>query len=441
MPWNHPVAQRLPQAWVRRARTRLMCFLLTSLPLGAQLSVARAHGGLPVAQQILWHGSTMYIPTPYWGLFLGPVGGPFHWICDEAINSYVQHRFAVAKDGALYVTDRTGVQVSTDGGCQFDPTIGPLASHFVAAIAAEPLGTSVLALASEDTNQTSLWRAADGKSPFALLYAVPQSLPTGLRLSEDGRVILVVAMTTGIVRTPRLHVSADGGRSFVDRDFPALIDGQVPIVVAPLWIDPTARPAGQLNDLYLAGRSDSIGVVWRLRDGEAPVELFRTTAGILDMQRHPQSRQLVVSTVAGLWAEGAGGGFSRQETLSASQCLSVHEGSLYACGWNFPPDSAAVARLPVDVSQKESLFQYQQTVGPLACPATTQVGKVCPGAWSIYAPQLGIELKKPDPPATVQGCQVGSFADPSRALSKAPVGWLALVALARLIRARRQRGR
>ena len=54
---------------------------------------------------------------PLLGVCSSKAPGEWHWICDETINAYQQHTFAVGSDGTLYATDRAGMQVSRDGGC------------------------------------------------------------------------------------------------------------------------------------------------------------------------------------------------------------------------------------------------------------------------------------------------------------------------------------
>jgi MYXO-CTERM domain-containing protein len=136
-------------------------------------------------------------------------------------------------------------------------------------------------------------------------------------------------------------------------------------------------------------------------------------------------------------------GCSFANTFVSAQCVSPHNGILYACAWNYAPDQAAIARLSTDGKTFTKVFQFHDTKEPLGCPAETPVAKICPGIWQQYADQLGIDLKQgggsTEMPMEGKGCQ----AAPGSAGHK-PVGLVAAVlgalsaALLRLQRRRRE---
>src|SRR4051812_40331815 len=84
--------------------------LLGSVVLGLP-AVSPGHGSLPISQEIMWRGDTMLVPAAYWGLFIGTDGGPWQWICEEAMNANQSRQMAFVSDGTLYATDRLGVTV------------------------------------------------------------------------------------------------------------------------------------------------------------------------------------------------------------------------------------------------------------------------------------------------------------------------------------------
>src|SRR4051812_12127328 len=92
-------------------------------------AAASAHNGLPVTRQILFDGDRLIIPTSGEGVYVGPEGGPFKWICEEAINSQIYRRWARAGSGTLHVTDVTGITTSRDGGCNWVHATGEIAMH------------------------------------------------------------------------------------------------------------------------------------------------------------------------------------------------------------------------------------------------------------------------------------------------------------------------
>lgn len=413
---------------LRSAGSWFLASLVASL-IGA--GQAQAHGGIPAPQQILWSGESMLVPTPYWGLFVGKPGGEWRWICDEAINSYQQHSFAVGGDGALYATDRMGMQVSRDAGCSWESITGPLASQYVLNVQGLPGRPRVWALASGEGGGTSLWSSDDTGATWQSRHELAATWPSGLVVSADGQILVAGLTTAATPRQTQIVVSRDAGATFSVEPVVHLVGGQPLSQLTPLWVDP--QPP---HDIWAAGRVDTVTTLLQISSGSAPKEHLRLAVNIFDMLRDPQSGQLVVATAAGLYARSGSEPFALLPTLSTSRCLSAQGGSLFACGWNFQPDLAAIVRLGSAAMQRTRIFQYQDTKGPQSCPATTPVGKTCPMAWNIYAAQLGIDLK-PDMPPVSSGCAQ------SRGQASSPAAWgalglalLGLAAIPRLVRRR-----
>lgn len=369
----------------------LLCALLALCGWGPRPSYG--HGGVPAPQQILWRGDSMLVPTPYWGLFVGKPGGEWRWICDEAINAYQQHTFAVGADGTIYATDRAGMQVSRDGGCSWESITGPLSLLYIVSIQSMPQGARVWALASGDGGGASLWTSDDRGLTWQQQQDMPDVWPAGLRISADGQSVVAGMMTSATPRQAQLLVSRDGGRTFANQTVFHLVGGQPLTQITPLWVDSQAP-----FDIWLAGRVDTVTTLLQVASGSPPREHLRLTVNIFDVLRDPSSGSLLAATASGLYMQVAGGAFVALSTLSTSRCLSAKAGDLYACGWNFQPDLAAIVQLRESATQRTRLFQYQDTVGPQSCPADTAVGRTCPMAWNIYADQLGITQPKPSTP-------------------------------------------
>lgn len=381
----------------------LVCALLALCGLGSRPSYG--HGGVPAPQQILWRGESMLVPTPYWGLFVGKPGGEWHWICDEAINAYQQHTFAVGTDGTIYATDRSGMQVSRDGGCSWESITGPLSQLYIVSIQSMPQDARVWALASGNSNGASLWTSDDRGLTWQQQQDVPEVWPAGLRISADGQSIVAGMMTAAAPRQALLLVSRDGGRTFASQSVFHLVGGQPLTQITPLWVDSQAP-----FDIWLAGRVDTVTTLLQVQSAAPPREHLRLTVNIFDLLRDPVSGSLVAATAGGLYTQTAGKPFAALSTLSTSRCLSAQGGELYACGWNFQPDLAAIVQLRDSAAQRTRLFQYQDTLGPQSCSADTAVGRICPMAWNIYADQLGIP--QPKPPTSASGaCAIAAYPD------------------------------
>lgn len=389
---------------VRNMRCQNIIFALSLSSLILALpSATHGHGSLPIAQQILWRDQTMLVPTPYWGLFVGTDGGPFRWICEEAINPNQQgRRFALGKDGTLYATDRTGITVSRDGGCTWGAITSGINTFQVLSIVAAPNTARVFALASGQTpSDTGLWRSDDAGQSWQSAYRLQDHWVSGLIISEDGQTLAVTTMAPTTPRQPTLHVSADGGANFTARAVSYQIDGQDIGTIVPLWIDPRAP-----DQTYVATKDGTTNVLLRVGMTGAPTEMMRVATAIRDMLRDPRNDQLLVATSKGIWAGKGGAMLQPLSTLASSQCLSLHGDALYACGWNYAPDMAAIARVTDDAARYTKVFQYHETLEPVSCPATTPVGQTCPGVWQMYADQLGIDLTQRTnmPPAAESGC-------------------------------------
>src|SRR5437867_2218279 len=79
-------------------------------------SLAVAHGGLPISEGIVFRGDVLVVPTKFWGVFFGRDGGPWRWICEEAIDEYL-YGVALSADGqTLYTVGHGRPPPPPDGG-------------------------------------------------------------------------------------------------------------------------------------------------------------------------------------------------------------------------------------------------------------------------------------------------------------------------------------
>ncbi|HEY2745391.1 MAG TPA: hypothetical protein VGL86_12230, partial [Polyangia bacterium] len=121
------------------------------------------------------------------------------------------------------------------------------------------------------------------------------------------------------------------------------------------------------------------------------------TLGIDDVAFDVANNRTYVATRTGLLS-GADDGSATVPTLEAAgtlkqtQCADIHNGGLYVCSSQFPPDNAAVAYSTDQAATFSSVLNYVDTIGPVDCPATTPVGQLCPSYWYMYGSQLGISF-------------------------------------------------
>ena len=184
------------------------------------------------------------VPTPWWGVWLGPSDGtgPWTWICEEAINppdgataasnNYCHNRvWALGLDGTLYVTDFSGVDTSSDKGCTWTPVTGGISARTVTQVVADPVdGKTAWATTNSPLDELT-WNALfkttdDGATWNAVPALVRTEYYTGVVLSADGQRIYVtswaqlpekVLSDAGVPVTPiDMAVTLDGGSRIVD---------------------------------------------------------------------------------------------------------------------------------------------------------------------------------------------------------------------------------
>lgn len=418
------------------SRSLLFSSLLGLAALSAPARV-QAHGGLPVSAQLLPRANDMMVVSPYWGVFIGHEGGEWRWVCEEAINLNQQRRMALSSDGqSLYATDRSGLTLSPDAGCSWAAATGPIAVLDVMGLATDPVTPArayALANDSKDGSQTGLWKTEDRGQTWTQHIPLPSQLPAGLAITADGQKVGATAITSSATRAVTLYeIGPTGGLQ--TRMLTFQLDGETLISAAPL--------AYEGSDLYLRTNTDTGSALHRLAVGTTiATRLLKIKVAIHGVLREPQNNQLLVATAEGIHQQQADQTFKLLPTLSATQCLSVQGGALYACGWNYAPDLAAIAKLGPGQTSFTKVFQFADTKGPIDCPASTPVAKICPSIWASYADQLGVMLPKPgdmsEPLSVGGGCSCDVTRQPVGAPLVSLLGGAGLAALALLRRLRR----
>ena len=426
-------------------------------------SLVSAHGGLPVSEVIVRRGDRLLVPTLYWGVFFGqdPAagGGPWRWICEEAINMQQARKWALGAGGTYHVTDYSGITSSRDGGCTWVAATGEIATRSTAGLVADP-SDGKRAWAATDQGASAPWNAlfttADDGLTWTPVMQADEYLK-GPAISADGQTIYLTGLSRPAgARVVTLHVSRDGGKSFTDTPIQFSVDGAPQTTIEPLAVDPRDPSVA-----WLAVRAGGIQELVKATGyGMELLEQFRLPAAIGGVS-FDRKRDAVLVPVAplgggtleaGLMRSVGGGVFKPFSDLSRAQCVFPDGDVIYACSWNFLPDNKAVARSDDGGAHFTRVFQYADTAGPTTdCAPSTPVGTICPQVWRMYAPQLGIavagaDMAVPDGgPVTPPGgsCAVASRprSPSSRAALPTMALCLVLVLVLALVRLRRRPAR
>jgi hypothetical protein len=398
-------------------RRALAVLLLAAWPLAAG-----AHGGLPISVRVLHKGAdpTLFVPVVYWGVWVGQDGGPWRWICEEEINTNRFRRYALSTDGTFYATNVRGVTLSSDGGCTWADYSGELAQLRTTAVAVHPVDGATAWVTTDDYASTAdggmvdnaLFVTHDHGQTFA---RVPALSGGGLRFQSvlaapsDGNTLYVTSAALMTPFAPTVQRSIDGGASFTAYPIVYTLDGTAPYSAEVMAVDPRASDVIYVRvfvtQLVDGGDSQPLQALLRSVDGGAHfAEIYRAvgdmlpsglTRGIDGVAVDADGGRVLVATKTGLLVGDDPGRaptvtLAPRGNLSQAQCVDARAGKIYACGTNYAPDFAALARSDDGAATFKSVLSYQDTIGTISCPAGTPVADQCPYYWLNYSAQLGI---------------------------------------------------
>jgi hypothetical protein len=266
----------------------------------------------------------------------------------------------------------------------------------------------------------ALWRSTDDGATWSALFTTDEYLDS-VALSDDAQHVWLSGSSRLAPSRPLLWRSHDGGATVVVQPLDlSPLGAAPPRLVRPLAVD-TRHGATDGRDLYLAALTDQItgNAVIHTRDGGATLSvLLETPAALLDVVL--RTDEVWVVTSGGLFRGAPGGGALRAAgDLGQPRCLVEEAGALWACGSDGIPDFRVVSRSTDDGARFSGLFRFAETAGPLACPAQSEVAKICPPLWSLYAERLGVPRPDagvpsdlgplPPTPRPATGCSVRGF--------------------------------
>lgn len=434
---------------------------------------AQAHGGLPISLRILRvpGSTTMSVPVHYWGMWVGQKmaeGYEWRWICEEAINAERFRRYAVSADGIYYATNSKGLSMSRMNGCNWPAATGEIATLKTSDIATDPVDgatawvtTATGALAGTNGTLTGapngLFVTHDHGDTFTRVPGIGTSgrLLTSVRVSPSDPKVLYLSSTDYMAPYGQaIDRSTDGGVTFTSQPLTSItnrgaVSGLELMAVDPhdpsiLFARANVMESGKVRQLLLrVERAGDAGqVATELTSIETASLSGKLPSGINDIAFDVAHELIFVATQGGILRGSTKAlpiTLTKVSTLGQAQCVDVAGDELFACSWNYTPEFAAIAVGDDTGSTMGSIFTFDQTVGPIDCPADTDVQLVCPQIWYTYASELGI-TKVPDLGTNADMGDGGSDSpDCSYAPGRSGPGGMTLVAGALLLLLARRR--
>jgi hypothetical protein len=357
----------------------------------AAAGVARAHGRFPATVSVTFRegdASTLVAGTTF-GLVISRDGGArWSWICEEAIgygDSY-DPSVAMTAAGTLLVTSFDGLRVSRDGGCSWesaadvgatwaaDVTLGPDGAIWTVTAGD---GENRILASRDDAHSFTPVRAAPGEDRWYRTVRVAPAdarrvYVTGYRLDEASDIVGSLLLD-----------SDDGGASWDETELVAP-DGTVHRLLAVARRDPELlflrldAPAG---DTLLVARGGALEPAFMLPDELTAFVALSDGESYLAGSRFAGAR---LSRDGGrTWPELPGA----PRLACAAQSAG---GPIVACGVE-----AFALGTSTDGTAWSELLRLDEIEGPLACPETSPVTRVCGVLWPTVMAQIAL-VTRPD---------------------------------------------
>lgn len=354
---------------------------------------AFANGQFPAADHLVvdpGDASHIIVRTTFGVMTSRDAGASFDLLCESGMG-YANYLPAVdvTADGSLIAGYVQGLGIAHGDSCGWGLSGAPLDGQFVTDVstfrATPEKAIAVTALGG--ANISRVWVAPDNGTTWSQLGV---DLPTGflaktldVATSDPARIYVSGSDgSTGSI-VGRVARSLDSGETWELFDIPGSDSGSSPFIAA---IDPTDE-----DTLYV--RLDGVpGHLLVSTDAaETWTEIFTGLGFLKGFALAPDgSSVLVGGPVEGVWrAPAKSAGFVKVSDVGV-RCLKWEAAGVYACADN-DTDGFTLGISADQGSTFAPLFHLPCLRGPLACPASTSIGALCPGEWPALADQLAID--------------------------------------------------
>jgi photosystem II stability/assembly factor-like uncharacterized protein len=385
----HAATDRLCWAHVFLKSSRRLPWL--GLVLGTALlsAPALANGRFPAADQLVIDPGDeqhLLLRTTFGLLDSRDAGSSWSWICEGAVGYMGDPALSVLLGGASVAAYFGALSVSAEQGCGWKTTLLDTKAQYALDSTLDPGDASralILTVSIDGSRHVSVLSVDAAGTIAATLDVADGFVPNTIEVAPSRpERIYVTALTEPLASV--LLVSDDRGQSWQTRPVH-------PYETSPLFIsavDPTdpdkiyARVDGALQDHLLV--SADAGQHWS--------DVFSLDNEMLGFALSPDASRLAVGGLgAGLYVASSAE-LSFQPVPGAVQslrCLKWTSAGLFACG-DESVDGWTLAR-STDQGQSFAPLWHVTDLVPLACPAASTTGAVCPLAWPDVALVIGAE--------------------------------------------------
>ncbi len=358
---------------------------------------AAANGRFPAANQIVFSPSDPEVVvgrTTYAVLPSRDDGATFSYICEDALglptNAYQDPELGLTANGSLVAGlyfPTAGVDVSSDFGCNWSCTGGPLAGQSIADVVVRPdAPATVLALTSTSVsadagggNFSQVFQSTDNGTGWAALGVAfdPDVLVQTIDVaaSDPNRVYVSGTRGFGAGRTASLFVSADGAAHWAEHPLPdfdptsedSIYIGAVdPTDADRVYIRSNSLATGGRSRLFVTGDGGSSFQVVKQFDIPDP-GVLASEGELLGFALSPDGSKVYAGTKgAGLFVANKADLAFRMKSSIHVQCLATRGSELWAC-------SDEVSGFVIGVSTDDGatfcpkLSTITGLAGPIAC--------------------------------------------------------------------------
>ena len=347
-------------------------------------SPGAANGRFPAAGQLVVDPGDpghLVVRTTYGILTTRDAGTSWDWICEQAVQWTGQYdpTLAITNDGTVIAGIYDHLGVSHGDTCGWSHAGGLDQKNVVDVSTEKQNPAASVALTSSALGSsmflTRVWCSPDNATSWAQagvdLPSDFQALTIDVAPSNAKRVY--VSGLHGVAASGAIERSASGGASFDRVDIPGSDVDHAPYIAA---LDPD-------DDQRLYVRlSGSPGRLLESTDGGGTwTEIFQGTGLLKGFALSPDGKTLVVGGESdGVWRALTSTMKFEKVSSVGVQCLTWSAVGIYACAGEFK-DGFTLGFSSNEGATFTSIMHLACLRGPLACGASTDVGKTCPGAW------------------------------------------------------------